>query len=1030
MTRDPTRIFLSGASADFAQVRLDLRGDLARGICHVIHQADFPQTAGDTVLKLAELIEPCGVVVHLIGRQTGSAANAKAVKEYLNFAERQEGGFLMNHPELRAALGDFSGITYTQWEAYIALHRGIALFVYADSTHNGATHPQRIHLDRLLLARKYPETYRDPAQLTRLILPDLMAYFRKVQGPVAAVPAALKPSNLPGGYIGRPFVGRDEFLEEIRESLMQKSRAAITQRGPAATGIAGLGGIGKTHAAIEYALLHQDDYSALLFATADTPEALWNSLARLCGVLRIDQGLPADEAIRAQAALDWLAANPGWLLIIDNVDDDTAAREIIDLLGKLSAGHVLITSRLREWADNVEPLDLGVLTPEAAAELLLGLTKRSRLKTSEDETLALSIVRMLGCLPLAIHQAAGYIGEHARTLDACIRQYEEEEANLLQWFSNLKIPLERPDKTAPRSVWITWKFSFEQLTEEERGWLLVFSHFSSEPIPDSILEADEAATPEWKAKLREGRAAIARAEKYCLLTRSQEEPVFKIHRLVQTITRLQASEDEKNAAARMAISLLHEADLGQPSDIRTWLKWNPLQAHAVSICNQSSENPPTENLGWLLNQIGSLLHAKGLYGEEERYRRDALRIDRAAYGPEHPEVAIRLNNLAQLLHNTKRFDEAEPLMREALRIDRAVHGDEHPKVAIRLNNLAVLLKDTQRFDEAEPPMREALRIDLAAATGDDDPTVARDLSNLGLLLRQSKRFDEAEPLIREALRIFEANFGPEHPSVAVQRNNLGLLFKDTQRFAEAEPMMREAVRIFHLHFGPEHPHTKQLSKNLDELFEPKMVIPAASESLVAPTTPAPPNPSERNPKPFLYDVFLSHNRADKARVHKLADRLETQGVKVWVDSQRIQAGELIPLKVEEGIRNSRVLMLCISPESLASGWVELEYSAAIYRDPANRQRRFIPLLLGKCELRKPCGATRASTTPRNRSRPLRRSWRHADPCYQSTGKLTWSPHLRSHPFRSIYLRSTNWPLPTSLEGRMNSKNCQQLGSHA
>ena len=101
---------------------------------------------------------------------------------------------------------------------------------------------------------------------------------------------------------------------------------------------------------------------------------------------------------------------------------------------------------------------------------------------------------------------------------------------------------------------------------------------------------------------------------------------------------------------------------------------------------------------------------------------------------------------------------------------------------------------------------------------------------------------------------------------------------------------------------------------------------------------------------FKYDVFLSHNHADKPRVCKLAERLKAAGVRVWLGEWGIQAVDIIALKVDEGLEQSRVQLLCISSAALASGWVALERSTAVHRDPANAGRRFIPLLLGDCAL--------------------------------------------------------------------------------
>lgn len=103
-------------------------------------------------------------------------------------------------------------------------------------------------------------------------------------------------------------------------------------------------------------------------------------------------------------------------------------------------------------------------------------------------------------------------------------------------------------------------------------------------------------------------------------------------------------------------------------------------------------------------------------------------------------------------------------------------------------------------------------------------------------------------------------------------------------------------------------------------------------------------------KEFQYDVFLSHNHQDKPRVRRLAERLRAAGLRVWLDEWVILPGDDIYLAIERGLDATRVLLLCLSPNALASGWVALERSTAIHRDPSNAGRRFIPLLLADCEL--------------------------------------------------------------------------------
>jgi tetratricopeptide (TPR) repeat protein len=637
------------------------------------------------------------------------------------------------------------------------------------------------------------------------------------------------PSNLPGGYIGQLFLGREEFLAELRASLLKQTHAtAITQQ-RAATGIEGLGGLGKTHAAVEYAHRHRADYTALLFVSGDSPQRLNASLASLCEVLRLnEQGeLPPDEGVRVSTALHWLTTHKDWLLIVDNVDDEASAQALTAYFDQLTSGHVLITSRLKSFSHQVDPLDLAELREADATDLLLQLTDRHRRKSADDAAQAGTLAKRMEGLPLALQQAAGYINEQRLTLAQYLVRYEEEAATLLEWFDGLRIPYEGPhkslDKLAPKPVLITWKASFDKLDAEAKFWLLVFSHFAPESIPEFLFEDAPDAKDEVKTLHRSALKAIAQAEKISLLTRYDEPPRFKLHRLVQEVTRMSASEEERGAAIEAGIEVIAACKPGDPQDVRTWKQWTPLQPHALALCQHARDEPAPKRLTWLLGCLSLLLESKSLFVQAEPHIRRALLIDEASYGPDHPKVAIRLNNLAQLLQDTNRLAEAEPLMRRALQIDEASFGPEHPKVALRLNNLAQLLKATNRRAEAEPLMRRALKID-EASYGPDHPTVANRLNNLASLLQATNRLAEAEPLYRRALQIDEASFGPDHPDVAIDLNNLAQLLQATNRLTEAEPLFRRAFGIFVRSLGVEHPNSQGVQRNYIGLLQ-EMEVP-------------------------------------------------------------------------------------------------------------------------------------------------------------------------------------------------------------
>src|SRR5215216_2690986 len=101
---------------------------------------------------------------------------------------------------------------------------------------------------------------------------------------------------------------------------------------------------------------------------------------------------------------------------------------------------------------------------------------------------------------------------------------------------------------------------------------------------------------------------------------------------------------------------------------------------------------------------------------------------------------------------------------------------------------------------------------------------------------------------------------------------------------------------------------------------------------------------------FKYDVFLSHSSKDKAVVRAVAERLRADKLKVWFDEWEIKPGDSIPSKIEEGLEHSRVLVLCMSANAFGSDWAQLEAGTFRFRDPLNKERRFIPLRLDETSI--------------------------------------------------------------------------------
>ncbi len=612
-----------------------------------------------------------------------------------------------------------------------------------------------------------------------------------------------KPVVLPFASIGEDFKGREEFLLDLHARLRRRDRghAAIT------SAIRGMGGIGKTCAAVEYAWAHYDDYAALLFATAETPAALRTNLAALAGPLRLPEQAATEDAVSYQAVLNWLNDNPGWLLILDNVDTQEALNAAEALIGRTGRGDILLTSRLTGFAAGIETMELGLLALDDAIAFLLDRTTGKRRPNAEDAEVARMLAgEELDRLPLALEHAAAFITRRGCSLADYRKLLRESPDTVL---NAAGVRLTHYDRTIAR----TWHVSIARVSDQARALLERLSFLAPDPVPLSLL--DVAVPGVEPADLHEAAADLA---SYSLLRREAAPPGIAVHRVVQEVTRRNLDAAASRQRLTEALGWVDEAFAGDPGDVRSWPVLEPLSPHALAVAERGDASGIADPTAWLMNQLGLLFWTKALHRRAEPLMRRALAIDEASFGPEHPNVAIRLNNLAQLLQDTNRLGEAEPLMRRALAIDEASFGPEHPNVAVRLNNLATLLQDTNRLGEAEPLMRRALAID-ETSFGPEHPNVAIRLGNLALLLKATNRLGEAEPLMRRTLAIDEASFGPLHPEVAIDLNNLGRLLQDTNRLGEAEPLMRRALAIDEASFGPEHPHVATDLNNLAQLLK-------------------------------------------------------------------------------------------------------------------------------------------------------------------------------------------------------------------
>ncbi len=590
-------------------------------------------------------------------------------------------------------------------------------------------------------------------RLDGLTIPQLEEVLRVLEEQMPAIGAVLwptldyRPQNLPYPTLGSLFKGRDEFLHSLRQKLHSAKPAVIHAR----QAIHGMGGVGKTRAAVEYAWSYAYDYRALLFVAADTPDSLQRNLAALCATLDLPEQDATETAVQLSAVLNHLQKKPDWLLIIDNVDTEDSQAAVCELLASLPHGHILITSRLADWPPEVISLDLDVLSVESSVEFLLERTEGRRIPLANDEDLVIEIARHLDRLALALEQAAAYIRARCCTFQDFLNDWESKRANVLAWYDPKKMHY-------PRSVAITYQTSLSQLTAPAQELFRILSWLAPDPMPLKHLEHLSA--------LPDARSHLIALTDLHLATLNPQDQTFSVHRLLQEISRQQQARrgwfkllldklfkrPPQHPALILALEWINQEMPTETYDVRTWRITIPLAAHAVDVSHFAAARQIPAPTTRLLACVAVLFKTQANFQAAELLFRLSLEIETQYLGENNPRLAIPFNNLATLLQATNRLAEAEPLMRRALAIDEASFGPDHPTVGIRLNNLATLLQATNRLPEAEP-------------------------------------------LIRRSLVIDEASFGPDHPNVAIRLNNLAQLLKDTNRLDEAESMLKEALRI-------------------------------------------------------------------------------------------------------------------------------------------------------------------------------------------------------------------------------------------
>ncbi len=600
------------------------------------------------------------------------------------------------------------------------------------------------------------------------------------------------------------FTGRDPYLKNLEHGLAHGRAQAIS----------GLGGIGKTQTAIEYAYCHRDQYRAVLWSRADSRDALVSGFGAIASLLDLPEKDERDANVAAGAVRRWLERQPGWLLILDNVED--LAGVVKPFLPASGTGHVLMTTRLQATGAIAQCVELEEMETDEGALFLLRRAKPIApdaplgAASEADRKPAREITEEVAGLPLALDQAAAYIEETPSTPAKYLKLYRSEGAALRAQRGKLA--------TDHDSVTITFSLAFAQVEKANAAaadLVRACAFLAPDAIPEEIFtrSGKKLGKPLAKAagKPLTWDAAVEAAGRYRLIHRNVANDTLDIHRLVQEVLKDGMDAPTRRVWAERVVQALRE--VFPAPEFQNWPQCERLIPDAIAA-GRLVEDFGLDSVvtARLLSQSGGYLTSRARYAEAESLHQRALAIDEKALGHDHPNTATSVNNLALLYKRQGRYAEAGPLYQRALAIQEEVLGPDHPNTATSLNNLALFCKSQGRYGEAEPLYQRALAV-REEALGPDHPDTANSLNNLAALYYSQRRYAEAEPLHQRALAIREKALVPNHPDTASSLSNLAGIYRSQGRYAEAEPLVQRALAICEKALGPDHPNTAQCVRN-------------------------------------------------------------------------------------------------------------------------------------------------------------------------------------------------------------------------
>lgn len=576
--------------------------------------------------------------------------------------------------------------------------------------------------------------------------------------PVPPAPAMAEPGrpNPQAALAGRParvwkvpprnphFTGRTGALEQLHSRLRSGEHSLVVQA------LFGLGGVGKTQLAIEYAHRYADDYTVVWWVDAEQPVLIPDQLVALAGRLGLPTHGSAPDVV--DRVLIELTERSDWLLIFDN------AEEPDDIAGYRPAGsgHLLVTSRFPGWGALGGRIEVDVLARGETVALL-----RARIPEM-DESVAQGLAAELGDLPLAAAQAAAYLEQTGLAPADYMRRFRTRRDSLLAHGDVVGYQ---------RRVDTTWDLSLERLraVSPVAVELLELGAFMApEPVPLTLFTRHPALlTGSLRAAALAGfddlADAVGGAVAFSLVYRRRDS--FQLHRLVQAVIRHRLSPQRQRDIGALAVVLLSASHPGDPGDPANWPAYARLAPHVLATSELLDDDADPDGYVLMLDTV-QYLNARGDTRASRLIAEELLGRWRRVLGPVHPTTLQLAGILTAALAWLGEGERACRLGTDTLEKCRQALGPDHPTTLSVATYLTSALGWTGQNEQAAGLGHDTLQR-CRRTLGSDHPITLGSAARWAFTLLGMGDVESARTLSQETWQAARQMLGPDHPTTQI-----------------------------------------------------------------------------------------------------------------------------------------------------------------------------------------------------------------------------------------------------------------------